>query len=174
MKKMLLTLVALVAALTLSAPAKAQYSGSTAYNPCNTQYSNGFSNYNGGGPNGEFVVRFYINFHYQASDLESVKRDLAAAMVTAMNAREASQGSNVRFVATSFDNSSSNLNFTIWIDAYDSGSTEDGYQLFTSVGGWGVGHLFKFRSATGTPENVLVESAIGLADRFTNGWTCGS
>lgn len=175
MRKLLAFLAVAVAALALSAPAKAQYTGSTAYNPCNTQFASGFSNYRGGGENGEFVVRFYVNVHYQAANLETVKADLAKAMVAEMNYRAQNSGSNVRFVATDFDNSSPNLNFTIWLDIYDNnGDTENGYQLYTSVGGWGVGHLFKFYTGVGSTENVLVQSADGLADRFANGWTCGT
>lgn len=171
MKKMFLGVIALAAALILSAPAKAQYTGASANNPCNTALSGGFSNLQGSGTNGAIVVRFYIQFHYKPVDLEGVKKDLATAYVSEMNDRAAKQGYTVRVQATDFDNPV-NLNMTIWIDAYDRGG-DNNYQFYNSVGGWGQGHLFKFYTPSETLESTVVDSADGLIDRLNNGWVCG-
>ena len=169
MKKVILTLAAACAAMIFAAPAKAQYSGATANNPCNTQFSGGFKNYAQ-----PLTVRFYVNVHYTAADMDAVKKNLATAMVNLMNQQAVAQGSNVRIVATDFDNPV-NLNFTIWLDIYHNGSDLDnGYQVFDSVGGWGAGHLFKFYTAVGTTEGVLTEAANGTFGRLADGWTCGS
>lgn len=174
MKKTILSMLALAAALIFSAPAKAQYTGSTANNPCNTALSDGFSGRKGSGTNGAIVVRFYIQVHYNPVNLEGVKKDLAAAFTDEMNSRARSKGYNVRVEATDFDNPSSDLNMTIWLDIYDRESNGDSYQVYTSVGGWGQGHLFKFYTPAEPMLNSLTDSADGLIDRLENGWTCNT
>ena len=166
--KSMLAVLGLMLALAV-VPARAQYSGSTAYNPCNTALSGGFNN-----QPSPLVVRFYINVHYSPKDLATVKSALATAMIDVMNARAAQQGYAIRVAATDFDSPAANLNFTIWLDAYYNDSTGE-YQIYDSVGGWGQGHLFKFYTDKHTSaEDALTDAAVGTIDRFATGWTCGT
>lgn len=175
MRKIFLATIALVAGLLLSAPAKAQYTDPSASNPCNQTYQGGFENYQGSGPNGTMVFRFYITVHYQVKDLNVVKATLAKFMITEMNDRAQAKGYNIRFSATDFD-SPSNLNFTNYLDIYDgdNDTNDNQYRVYTSIDGWSAGHLFKFYTNIGTSANSLIEAADGTVDRLADGWSCGS
>ncbi len=166
-KKAILSLIVLAAALLVAAPAKAQYYGSEA---CNRTFSDGFNGYTGSGPNGEFVVRFYITTHYQAKNIEVVKEKLAEMMVDEMNIQSAKEGHNARFLATSYANPT-NLNFTVYIDMYD---PNDVYSAYFYVNGWGAGHLFQFHTTGSEGGPVLLAGADGISDRWSNGWICGN
>ena len=171
MKKLTLALIALIAVLMFSAPVKAQFYGNEACN--NTSLSNWgtLDAQQGSGPNGEKVVRFYIAFHYNAKDPDGVRRELPTTMVNVMNEYAKSQGYKSRFIATDY-NSPVNLNLTVYMDIY-SGSG-DTYQIFNYVNGWGVGHLFQFRTASEETADAFIESATGVTQRIGTGWTCGT
>jgi hypothetical protein len=171
MKKLTLALIALVAVLMFSAPAMAQYHSDEACN--NTSLSNNgtLDAQPGSGPNGEKVVRFSIDFHYQAVDSESVRKQLPTTYVDAMNSYAASKGYRSRFLATDFT-TPKDLNLTVYLDVY---SNADGtYTVFSYVNGWSAGHLFKFRSINGTAGDAFIDSITGITDRIATGWTCGT
>ncbi len=163
--------LAFAAALIFSASANAQdkpYTGGTAYNPCNTQFAGtGFKGYQS-----PFTIRFKIIPHYTVENPSVLENQLPAVVTELMNKYSQSQGYPVRFNVIPFTDNETGLNFTIWMDAY---STADGYKLYTSVGGWGAGHLFRFHSTTNSDAGeTFSDAVVGLVDRLNNGWSCGT
>ena len=170
--KSILSFAALsLAMLTLSAPAKAQYYGNEA---CNQTVNGGFNNTTGSGPNGEFVVRFYVTTTYTMKDSASVYANLANGMVGLMNNYAAQRGYRVRFVATNYYNPQ-NLNLTIYLNLTDNQSTASDYEGFFYVNGWSQGHLFRFHTGVyADAGSALTDGAREFVDRWAAGWTCGT
>jgi hypothetical protein len=170
--KLVISGLAIALALAFSAPAKAQYHNDEACNSSELSYNGALDSQAGSGPNGEKVIRFSIDFHYTASDSDSVRRKLPTVFMNAMNEYAASKGYKSRFIATDFT-TPKDLNLTDYMDIY---SNADGtYTIFTYVNGWGVGHLFKFRSTSPSADagDAFVDAITGLTDRIATGWTCG-
>ena len=173
MKKTILAMIALTAALTFSAPAKAQYHGTEACNSGTVSHNGVIDSARGSGPNGEKVVRFNIWFsNYTPKDADSVRRDLPDAIVGVMNQYAAEKGYRSRFVATDFA-APQNLNLTDYIDI--SSNADGSYEIYSYVNGWGEGHLFKFHSVSSSSlVDVMRDAAEGFVDRIATGWTCGT
>lgn len=157
----------MLAALFLASPAKAQWHDNLSCNQANTS---GFERYAANGP---FKVRYYISWHYQASDPEAVRSEIVKVFTAEMNYYERTNGSDVRFQGVDWSATpDQGLNFTIYIDAY---STADGYRMYADVHGWGVDHLFRTSSALNQDAGAAVlDVANEVADRMSKGWVCNN
>lgn len=169
MKGMILSFVMLATSLALTAPVIAQWHDDDA---CNHTYSDGFKDKSGSGKDGEMRIRFYINTHYEASDIEQVKKSLVPAMVSLMNEYAKDNDYNIRFEGADWDEDASDFNFTLFLDVYH--REDDTYRVYVCMHGWGAGHLCRF-SSTGSSSDIVKEltsAADEAVDRFENGWVC--
>lgn len=169
MGKKVLSFLVLAWVVTLSAPVKAQWYDDE---PCNQTYSDGFKDKEGSGKNGALKIRFYVTTHYDASDIEGVKKGLVPAMISLMNEYSEKMDYKVSFEGADWDDDPSTYNFTLFLDVYH--RDDDSYCIYVCLHGWGAGHLCRF-SSSGTSsdlEDEITSAANEAVDRFELGWTC--
>lgn len=144
---------------------------------CKQPKDGGFKRpYYGVGPNGEYGVRFILNFqNYTPKDEASAKRDVGAMYADAMNQIASNNNTAIRFFAVSPDDTDTDhFNFTVYLDEYAYNDSAETYLMNVDTHGDGRGHLFRFRTHRELIEDTVHESEKMLENFLADGWTCGT
>ena len=171
MRKFLLGL-ALAAAFVVSLPSVSQAQFHTT-DACNAAPSGTIAGH-GLGPNGEVAIRTKIHANYSTkSGVDTVTDDFVDVLVGDLNELATNNKDTIRFTAAKFDAPVTTRNLTFYFEGY---MNADGtYNVFLSVNGWAVGHLFNIAEKNAPDGGTAVVALVEKAERMLNdGYVCSN
>lgn len=166
--------ILVLAASTFFLPAVTQAQFHTT-DKCNNSIAAQIAKGQGNGDNGEIAIRVQVHANYKtdSGNVTMTDLDTAKTFADALNGASKYRNDILKFQGRAFDIDKNKLNLTFYYEIYM--NSDNTYNVFLSVNGWGVGHLFNIHNEKqGDVGDAVVDLTARAETLLADGWTCSN